>query len=91
MFSYGQLYVALRRGKVLGNIYIESQVTKVAFSVDPDVEIEYCRLKIECCLKTSKIAVGFSVACYNIGSPSKYKLDIAGSLFFRNFNIILLI
>lgn len=41
-FSYGQLYVALSGVKSLGNLYIEGQVKKEAFSVDPDVEIEYC-------------------------------------------------
>ena len=88
-FSYGQHYVALSRRKLLRNLYIESQVTKVAFSVEPFVEIKYCRLITQCCLTTSQIAVGFSVARFNIGSLSKYKLDIAGNTFFRNFNIIL--
>ena len=36
-FSNGQLSVALSRVKSLGNLYIEGQVTKEAFSVDPDV------------------------------------------------------
>ena len=88
-FSYGQYYVALSRRKLLGNLYIESQLTKVAFSVEPYVEIGHCRPKTQCYLTTSQIAVGFSVARFNIGSLSKYILDIAGNPFFRNFNIIL--
>ena len=34
-----------RKTKWLGNFYIEGQVSKEAFGVDPDVEIEYCRLR----------------------------------------------
>ena len=41
-FSYGQFYVALSGVKTLVNLYIKGQVKKEAFSVDPDVEIEYC-------------------------------------------------
>ena len=65
-FSYGQLYVAFSRVKSLGNLYIEGQVTKEAFSVDPDVEIEHCTLKTQCSLTASQFAVGFSVALLNI-------------------------
>ena len=65
-FSYGQLYVALNRVKSLGNLYIEGQVTKEAFSVDPDGEIDNCTLKTKCCLTTTQTAVGFSVAFLNI-------------------------
>ena len=89
-FSYGKLYVALSRVKSLGNLYIEGQVTKETFSVDPDVEIEYCRLKSQCCLTTSKITVGFSVELLNIRSSSKHILDIVSAPFIRNVNIILL-
>ena len=52
--------------KSLGNLYIEGQVTKEAFSVDPDVEIEHCTLKTQCSLTASQFAVGFSVALLNI-------------------------
>ena len=44
-FNYGQLYVALNRVKSLRNLYIEGQVTKEVITVDPNVEVEYCRLK----------------------------------------------
>ena len=64
-FSYGQLFVALSRVKSLENLYIDGDVTKEVFSVDPDVEVEYCRLKIQCFL-TSQIPVGFSIALLNI-------------------------
>ena len=89
-FRYGQLYVALSRVKSLGNLYIEGQVTKETFSADPHVEIEYCRLKTQCCLATSQIAVGFSVALLNNRSLSNHILDIARDPFIRNINIILL-
>ena len=89
-FSYGQLYVELSRVKSLGNLYIEGQVTKEAFSVDTDIKIEYCRLKTQCCLTTSQIAVGFSVALLNIRLLSKHILDFASDPFIRNANIILL-
>ena len=69
--------------KSLGNLYIEGQVTKEAFSVDPDVEIEYCRQKIQCCLTTSQTAVGFPVALLNTRSLSKYVLDTASDPFIR--------
>ena len=51
-FSYGQLYVALKRMKLLRNLCIKGQVTKEALSLDPDGGIEYCRLKTQCCLTT---------------------------------------
>ena len=76
--------------KSLGNLYIKGQVTKGAFSIDPDVEIEYCRLKTQCCLTTSQIAIGFSVALLNIESLSKHILDIASDPFIRNINVIIL-
>ena len=76
--------------KSLENLYIKGQVTKGAFSIDPDVEIEYCRLKTQCCLTTSQIAVGFSVALLNIESLSKHILDIASDPFIRNINVIIL-
>ena len=76
-FSYVQLYVTLSTVKSLGNLYIEGQVTKEAVNVDLDVEIEYCRLKTQCCLTTSQTAVGFSVELFNIRSLSKHRLDIA--------------
>ena len=76
--------------KSLGNLYIEGQVTKEAFSVDSKDEIEYCRLKTECCLTTAQIAIEFSIALLNIRSLSKHILDIAGDPFIRNVNIILL-
>ena len=60
-FSYGKLCVALSRVKSLGNLYIEGQVKKEACSEDPDVEIEYCKLKTQCCLTTSQISVGFQL------------------------------
>ena len=90
-FSYGQLCVALSRVKSLGNLYIEGQVTKKAFRLDPDVEIEYCRLKTQCCLSTSQIAVRFSVELLNIKSLSKHIIDIASDPLIRNVNIVLLI
>ena len=89
-FSYGQLYVSLSRVKSLGNLYIKGQLTKEVVSVDPDVEIEYCRLKVQCCLTILQITVGFLVALLSIRSLFKQMLDIAGDLFIRNFNIILL-
>ena len=89
-FSYGQLYVALSRVKSLGNSYFEGQLIKEAFSVDPDDEIEYCRLKSQCCLTTSQLDVGFSIALPNIRSLSKHIIDIAGDPFIRNVNIIIL-
>ena len=52
-FSCRKFYVALNRVKSLGNLCIEGQATKEAFSVDPNVEIEYCRLKTQCCLTKS--------------------------------------
>lgn len=45
--------MALNGVKSLGNFYIEVEVTKEAFIVDPDGEIEYFTLKIKCCLTTS--------------------------------------
>ena len=45
---------------------------------------------ITCCLTTSQIAVGFSVALLNIRSLSKHILDIASDPFIRSVNIILL-
>ena len=51
-FSYGQLYVALKRMKLLRNLCIKGQVTKEALSLDPDGGIEYCRLKTQFCLTT---------------------------------------
>ena len=84
--SYGKLYVPLIRVKSLGNLYIEDQIIEEAFSVEPDVEIEYCRLKTQCCLTTLQIVFGFSVTLLNIRSPSKHILD----LFIRNVSIILL-
>ena len=77
--------------KSLGNLYIEGQVTKNAFSVDPDVEIEYWRLKTQSCFTTSQIAVGFLIALLNIRSLSKHTLYIAGDQLIQNVNIILLI
>ena len=88
-FNYGQLYVALSRVKSLGNLYIKAQATKEAFSVDADVEIECCRLKTQCCL-ISPIAVGFSVAIFNIRSLSEHILDNACNPFIRNVDTILL-
>ena len=64
----------LSRVKALGNLYIEDQVTKEAFSVDPHVEIEYCRLKTQCYLATSQVAVGFSAALLNTRTLYKYIL-----------------
>ena len=74
----------------LGNLYIECQVTKVAYSVDPDFEVECCRLKTQYCLTTSQTAVEFLVALLNIRPQSKYILDIASDSFIRNVKIILL-
>ena len=76
--------------KSLGNSYFERQLIKEAFSVDPDDEIEYCRLKTQCCLTTSQHDVGFSIALPNIRSLSKHIIDIAGDPFIRNVNIIIL-
>ena len=73
-FSYGQLYVALIKVKSLSNLYIEGQVTKEAFSVVPDVETDYRRLKLQYCLTTSQIAVGFSIMLLNVRSLSKHCL-----------------
>ena len=70
------------------NLYIEGDVTKEAFSVDPDVEVEYCRLKTQCFL-TSQIPVGFSIALLNIRSLSKHIADIANDPFIQNSNILL--
>ena len=89
-FSYGQLYVALSRVKSLRNLYIEGQVTKEAFSVDPDVKIEYCRLKAQRCSTASQTAIEFSVALLNTRPMSKHILDIATDPFIQNVNIILL-
>ena len=50
----------------LGNLYIEGQVTKVGFNVEPDFEVQCCRLKTQYCLTTSQIAVGFLVEFLNI-------------------------
>ena len=38
-FSYGQLYVALKRMKSLENLCIKGQATKEAFSLDPVLEL----------------------------------------------------
>ena len=89
-FSSGQPYVASSRVKSLENLYIEGQVAKETFSPDADVEIEYCKLKTQFCLKPSQLAVEFSVALFNITSLSKHILDIASDLFIRNVNVILL-
>ena len=75
--------------KSLENLYIEGDVTKEAFSVDPDVEVEYCRLKTQCFL-TSQIPVGFSIALLNIRSLSKHIVDIATDPLIQTSNIILL-
>ena len=88
-FNCGQLYVALSRVKSLEYLYIDGDVTKEAFSVDPDVEVEYCRLKTQCFF-TPQIPVGFSVALLNIRSLSKHIVDIATDSFIQNSNIILL-
>ena len=76
--------------KSLRNFYIEDQVSKEAFSVDPDAEIEYCRLKTQCCLTTSQTSGEFSVALLNTRSLRKHILDISSDPFIRNVNIILL-
>ena len=85
----GQLYAALSGVKSLRNLYIEGQATIETFSLEPDVSIKYCRLKTQYCLKTSQIAVGFSVALLNISSLFKHILDIAGEIN-MNINITLL-
>ena len=76
--------------KSLRNFYIEDQVSKEAFSVDPDAEKEYCRLKTQCCLTTSQTSGEFSVALLNTRSLRKHILDISSDPFIRNVNIILL-
>ena len=52
--------------------------------------LKYSRLKAQCCLTTSQIAVGFTVGFLNIRSLSKHILDIASDSFIRKVNIILL-
>ena len=87
-FNYGQLYVALNRVKSLRNLYIEGQVTKEVITVDPNVEVEYCRLKTQCCLTKSQIAVGFPVELLNIRSLSEHILDNSSDPFILNVNIL---
>ena len=89
-FNYGQLYVALNRVKSLRNLYIEGQVTKEVITVDPNVEVEYCRLKTQCCLTKSQISIGFPVELLNIRSLSKHILDNSIDPFILNVNILLL-
>ena len=71
------------------NLYIEGDETKETFIVDPDVEVEYCRLKTQYFL-TSQIPVGFLVALLNIRSFSKHIVDIVTDPFIQNSNIIYL-
>ena len=89
-FSYGQLYVALKRMKLLRNLCIKGQVTKEALSLDPDGGIEYCRLKTQCCLTTWQIAVGISIALLNMWSLLTHIRNIASDSFIWNVSIIFL-
>ena len=89
-FSYGQLYVVLKRMKSLGNLCIKGQATKKAFILHPDVRIEYCWLKTQCCVTTWQIAVGLSIALLNMWSLLTPIRNIASDSFIRNVNIIFL-
>ena len=63
---------------------------KEAFSVAPEVETEYSRLKSECILNTSNLTTVFSVALLNIRSLSKHLIDMAADPSIKNSNLILL-